>query len=127
MTRLGNFGVDENSRIASRYATLATASGMRNDGSPVRLKLREQNVSDTSKMPPSPYSLCEGVSFTRRASLFSGQHHHTCFLEAIHASWKPRPIKIDIIVNGFFIGNNELARHGIDIFPSLLVLRVFLC
>src|SRR3984893_8906854 len=50
--------------MARRYATPATASGMKNDGSPVRLKLREQFVSATSKMAPSPYSLCEGVSFT---------------------------------------------------------------
>src|ERR1700704_1978444 len=64
MTRFGNSGVDKSSRTAKRYATPATARGMKNDGSPVRLKLREQIVSATSKMAPSPYSLCEGVSFT---------------------------------------------------------------
>src|SRR5207253_5822915 len=37
---------------------------MINDGSPVRLKLRAQIVRATSKMAPSPYSRCEGVSFT---------------------------------------------------------------
>src|SRR5260370_37810624 len=50
--------------MARRYATPATARGMKNDSSPTRLKLREQIVSATSKMEPSPYSLCEGVSFT---------------------------------------------------------------
>ena len=35
-----------------------------NDGSPMRLKLREQIVSATSNMAPSPYSLCEDESFT---------------------------------------------------------------
>src|SRR4029077_18882856 len=64
MTRCGNLGVEKNARMARRYATPATARGMKNDGSPVRLKLREQIVSATSKMAPSPYSLCEGVSFT---------------------------------------------------------------
>src|SRR5258707_15638628 len=64
MRRFGNSGVDESSRMARRYATPATARGMKNDGSPVWLKLREQTVSATSKMAPSPYSLCEGVSFT---------------------------------------------------------------
>ena len=47
-----------------RYATAATARGMKNGGSPMRLKLRAQIVSATSKMAPSPYNLCEGVSFT---------------------------------------------------------------
>ena len=42
----------------------ATAKGMMNDGAPVRLKFLEQIVNATSKMAPSPYSLCEGVSFT---------------------------------------------------------------
>src|SRR5580692_13213785 len=64
MTRFGNSGVDKSSRMARRYATPATARGMKNDGSPVRLKLREQIVSATTKTAPSPYSLCEGVSFT---------------------------------------------------------------
>src|SRR6266566_7737652 len=64
MTRFGNSGVEKSSRMARRYATPATARGMKNDDSPVRLKLREQIVSATSKMAPSPYSLCEGVSFT---------------------------------------------------------------
>src|ERR1700675_774786 len=64
MTRFENSGVEKSSRMARRYATPATASGMKNDGSPVRLKFREQIVSATSKMAPSPYSLCEGVSFT---------------------------------------------------------------
>src|SRR6267143_2939826 len=64
MTRFGNSGVDKSSRIARRYATPATARGMKNDGSPLQLKLREQIVSAKSEMVPSPYSLCEGVSFT---------------------------------------------------------------
>src|SRR5260370_7775195 len=64
MTRIGNAGVEKISRMARRYATPATARGMKNDGSPTRLKLREQIVSATSKMAPSPYSLCEGVTFT---------------------------------------------------------------
>src|ERR1700676_1700273 len=64
MTRFGNCGVAKSSRMAIRYATPATARGMKNDGSPVRLKLHEQTVSATSKMAPSPYSLCEGVNFT---------------------------------------------------------------
>src|SRR6266436_2315042 len=64
MTCFGNFGVEKSSRKARRYATPATARGMMNDGSPVRLKLREQIASATSKMTPSPYSLCEDVSFT---------------------------------------------------------------
>src|SRR5260370_29280616 len=63
MTRFGNSGVEKSSRMARRYATPARARGMKNDGSPVRLKLREQIVSATSKMAPSPYSLCEGVNF----------------------------------------------------------------
>jgi hypothetical protein len=50
--------------MASRYATPATARGMKNDGSPVLLKLREQIVIATSKMAPNPYSLRDGVSFT---------------------------------------------------------------
>src|SRR6266849_3126036 len=33
-------------------------------GAPMRLKLREQIVSATSKLAQSPYSLCDGVSFT---------------------------------------------------------------
>src|SRR5260370_42269362 len=64
MTSFGNSGVEKNSRMARRYATPATARGMNNDGSPVRLKRREQIVSATSKVAPSPYSLREGVSFT---------------------------------------------------------------
>ena len=49
--------------MASRYATPATASGMMKAGPPVPLKFREQIVSATSRTTPSPYSLCEGVSF----------------------------------------------------------------
>src|SRR6266403_5880418 len=64
MTRFGNSRAVKSSRMASRYATPATARGMKNDGSPRRLKLREQIVSATSKMAPSPYSLRDGVSFT---------------------------------------------------------------
>jgi len=60
----GNSGVEKSSRMAKRYAMPATARGTKNDGSLVRLKLREQIVSATSKMTPSPYSLCTGVSFT---------------------------------------------------------------
>ena len=41
----------------------AIASGIKNDDSPVRLKLREQTVSATSNVTPSPYNLSEGVSF----------------------------------------------------------------
>src|SRR5215471_20707845 len=63
MMCFGNFGVEKNSRIARRYATPARARGMMNDGSPVRLKLREQTISATSKMAASPYSLSDGVSF----------------------------------------------------------------
>src|SRR6267154_5179568 len=63
-TRLENSGVEKSSRMAKRYATPATARGMKKDGSPLRPKSREQIVSDTSKMAPSPYNLCEGVSFT---------------------------------------------------------------
>ena len=43
------------------------SNGQRNDGktaAPWLLKLREQIVSATSKMAPSPYSLRDGVSFT---------------------------------------------------------------
>src|SRR5260370_42115412 len=64
MTRFGNSCVEKSSRIARRYATPATVRGIKNGSSPVRLKLREQIVSATSKMAPSPYNLCEGVSFT---------------------------------------------------------------
>src|SRR5207253_11156017 len=64
MTRFGNSGAQKSSRMARRYATPARARGMKNDGSPMRLKLREQIVRATSKMAPSPYSLCEGESFT---------------------------------------------------------------
>lgn len=64
MTWSGNLGVEKNSRMASRYATPATASGMKKDSSPVLLSLREQIVSAASKMAPSPYSLRDGVSFT---------------------------------------------------------------
>src|SRR5229473_592280 len=64
-TRLENSGVEKSSRMAKRYATPATDRGMKKDGSPLRPKSREQIVSDTSKTAPSPYSLCDGVSFTR--------------------------------------------------------------
>src|SRR5260370_41013427 len=64
MTRCGNLGVETNSRMARRSAMPATARGMMKDCSPTLLSLREQIVSATSKMAPSPYSLCEGVSFT---------------------------------------------------------------
>src|ERR1700681_3951357 len=64
MTRLGNSRLEKSSRMAKKYATPATAKGMKNDASPVRLKFRAQIVSATSRMAPSPYSLCEGVSFT---------------------------------------------------------------
>jgi hypothetical protein len=50
----GNFGVEKNSRMAKRYAIPATASGTRNEGSPILLKLREQMNSDTSRIAPSP-------------------------------------------------------------------------
>src|SRR5258706_9377507 len=57
-------GLEKNSRMARRYAMPATARGTMKDGSPTLLSLREQIVSATSKMAPSPYSLCEGASFT---------------------------------------------------------------
>src|SRR5262249_526440 len=72
MTGFGNFGVDKSSRKARRYATPATDREMMNDGSPLRLKLYEQTVSATSKMAPSPYSLCEGVSVTALPGTHAG-------------------------------------------------------
>src|SRR6266566_2575777 len=62
--RFGRICVERNSRIARRYATPATASGTRKDGAPRLLNVREQIVSVTSMIAPSPYSLCEGESFT---------------------------------------------------------------
>src|SRR5262245_35330494 len=64
MTRFGNSGLEKNSRMAKMYATPATTRGLKTENSPLRLKLREQIVIATSKMEPSPYSLCEDVSFT---------------------------------------------------------------
>src|SRR5258707_2143761 len=63
-TRFGNSGAEKSSRRARRYATPATARGVKKDGSPLRPKAREQIVRDTSKMAPSAYNLCDGVSFT---------------------------------------------------------------
>src|SRR2546421_954958 len=63
-TRFGNSGAEKSSRMARRYAAPATARGIKKDGSPLRPKSREQIVSDTSKITPSPYNLYEGVSFT---------------------------------------------------------------
>src|SRR5882724_1098900 len=63
-TRFGNSGAEKSSRMARRYAAPATAMGIKKDGSPLRSKSREQIVSDTSKITPNPYNLCEGVSFT---------------------------------------------------------------
>ena len=48
MTRFGNFGVKKNSRMARRYATPATDSGMMGNASPWPLNLRAQMVSATS-------------------------------------------------------------------------------
>src|SRR5262249_38985471 len=64
MTRFEKFGVENNSRIARRYAMPATKSGKRNDASPMLPSLREQITSDTSKTTPSPQSLCVAESFT---------------------------------------------------------------
>src|ERR1043166_8663342 len=64
MTRFGNFAVDQSARMAKRYAMPATTRGIRNDNSPLRLKLREQIASATNITTPSPYNRCEGVSFT---------------------------------------------------------------
>src|SRR5258706_5745470 len=63
-TRFGKSGAEKSSRMARRYATAARARGMKKDGSPLCPMSREQIVSDTSKITPSPYNLCEGVSFT---------------------------------------------------------------
>src|SRR2546422_1203284 len=63
-TRFGSICVARNSRIARRYATPATASGTMKAGAPTLLNLREQIVSVTSMIAPSPYSLYEGESFT---------------------------------------------------------------
>jgi len=52
--RFGKLGVENNSRTVKRYAMPATASGMMNAGPPMSLELREQIVSETSKMTPSP-------------------------------------------------------------------------
>jgi len=49
MTCLGNSGVEKSSRMVRMYATPATARGMKNDGSPVRLKLRAQIVWPQAK------------------------------------------------------------------------------
>src|ERR1700722_12003312 len=64
MTRRGNFGAAKSSRMARRYAIPATPREMMKDGAPTLLKLREQIVSATSKIAPSPYNLPAGVSFT---------------------------------------------------------------
>jgi len=64
ITRCGKLGVEKNSRIASRYETPATPRGMMKGNSPGVLSLREQIVSATSRMAPSPYTLTDGVSFT---------------------------------------------------------------
>src|SRR5713101_3605481 len=90
MTRFGNSGVEKSSRMARRYATTATASGMKNDGSPVQLKLREQIVSATSKMAPRPYSLCEGVSFTGLHSMAKLRNRLLPFAEPARSPWRLR-------------------------------------
>src|SRR6266446_4476619 len=41
----------------------ATARGIRKEGWPILPKLCEQMNSDTSRIPPSPYTLWDGVSF----------------------------------------------------------------
>jgi hypothetical protein len=87
MTRFGNSGVEKSSRMARRYATPATAKGMKNERSPVRLKLREQIVSATSKMAPSPYSLCEGVSFTGLPSMTKLRDCLLPFAEPASSPW----------------------------------------
>src|SRR5262249_2930074 len=63
-TSFEKFGEENSSRIARRYATPATQSGMRKDASPMMLSLREQIVSDMSKTTPSPQSLCDAENFT---------------------------------------------------------------
>ena len=90
MTRFGNSRAVKSSRMASRYATPATARGMKNDVSPVRLKLREQIVSATSKMAPSPYSLCEGVSFTGPHSMAKLRDCLLPFAEPARSPWRLR-------------------------------------
>ena len=62
--RRENLGVAKNSRIAKRYAVPASAREAMKYGPPLSPKLREQTVSDPSKMAPNPYSLRDGVSFT---------------------------------------------------------------
>ena len=57
ITCLGKLGVQKNSRIARRYATPATNSGMTGNASPSPPKLREQMISETSRIAPSPYTL----------------------------------------------------------------------
>src|SRR5260370_7186502 len=90
MTRFGNSGVEKSSRMARRYATPATARGMKNDGSPMRLKLREQIVIATSKMAPSPYSLCEGVSFTGLPLMAKLRDCLLPFAEPARSPWRLR-------------------------------------
>ena len=63
-TLRGNLGVAKNSRIAKKYTMPASVKEAMKYGPPLSPKLREQIVSATSKMAPSPYSLVDGVSFT---------------------------------------------------------------
>jgi hypothetical protein len=90
MTRLGNSGVEKSSRMARRYAIPATASGMMKDSSPTLLTLREQSVSATNKMAPSPYSLCEGVSFTGPHSTAKLRDYLLPFSEPACSPWRLR-------------------------------------
>src|SRR5260370_7009346 len=90
ITRFGNSGVEKSSRMARRYATPATAKGMKNDGSPMRLKLREQMVIATSKMAPSPYSLCEGVSFTGLHPIANLRNPLLPFADPARSPWRLR-------------------------------------
>src|SRR5919108_727464 len=88
MTRFGNVGVEKSSRMARRYATPATARGIINEGSPMRLNLREQITSDASKMAPSPYSLCDDVSFTGLPySMTKLRDFLLPFIEPCRGSW----------------------------------------
>src|SRR5271156_6056531 len=89
MTRRGNFGVAKSSRMARRYAMPATPSGTMKDSAPTLLKLREQIVSATSKMAPSPYNLPAGVSFTGLPCLPQLCHRRRPQFQPDRRSWRP--------------------------------------
>jgi hypothetical protein len=50
----GKARVPKNSRMAKRYVIPATTSGIRKDGLPVPLVLREQNTRAANIMSPKP-------------------------------------------------------------------------